>query len=191
MSINKLVTVENITNKSLAGIEECMNIGIRAWRIEDSQNLAKALNNKKIHDNLRDGLPFPYTVSDAESFISAMLSSDRDATYAWAITFDDIAVGSIGAFRKDNVHRLTAEIGYYVAEEYWGKGIVTRAVKLACQHIFDNTDIVRIFAEPYAHNVASCRVLEKAGFTFEGTLRKNAIKNGCLLDMNMYAIIKQ
>ena len=168
-----------------------MNIGIRSWRIEDSPNLAKALNNKNILDNLRDGIPFPYTVSDAESFISAMLSSDRDTTYAWAITVDDTAVGSIGVFRKDNVHRLTAEMGYYVAEEYWGKGIVTKAVKLACQYVFDQTDIVRIFAEPYANNAASCRVLEKAGFTFEGTLRKNAIKNGCLADMKMYAIIKE
>jgi len=168
-----------------------MNIGIRSWRIEDSPNLAKALNNKKILDNLRDGIPFPYTVSDAESFISSMLSADCETTYAWAITVDDTAVGSIGAFRKDNVHRLTAEMGYYVAEDYWGKGIVTEAVKLACRHIFAHTDIVRIFAEPYANNVASCRVLEKAGFTFEGTLRKNAIKNDSLVDMNMYAIIKE
>jgi len=168
-----------------------MNIGIRSWRIEDSPNLVKALNNKKILDNLRDGIPFPYTVSDAESFISTMLSSDRDTTYAWAITVDDIAVGSIGVFRKDNVHRLTAEMGYYVAEEYWGKGIVTKAVKLACSHIFNHTDIVRIFAEPYANNIASCRVLEKAGFTFEGTLRKNAIKNDNLINMKMYAIIKE
>ena len=168
-----------------------MNIGIRSWRIEDSQNLVKALNNQRILDNLRDGIPFPYTVSDAESFISAMLSSDRDTTYAWAITVDDIAVGSIGVFRKDNVHRLTAEMGYYIAEEYWGKGIVTEAVKLACNHIFNHTDIVRIFAEPYANNTASCRVLEKAGFTFEGTLRQNAIKNDCIIDMKMYAIIKE
>jgi RimJ/RimL family protein N-acetyltransferase len=167
-----------------------MNIGIRAWRIGDSQNLAKALNNKKILDNLRDGLPFPYTISDAESFINLMLASDRDKTYAWAITADGMAVGSIGAFRKDNVHRLTAEMGYYVAEDYWGKGIATNAVKLACKYIFDHTDIVRVFAEPYAVNVASCRVLEKAGFTFEGTLRKNAVKNGHLMDMSMYAIIK-
>jgi len=170
---------------------EFMTIGIRTWRIEDSQNLAKALNNKKIHENLRDGLPFPYTVSDAESFISAMLSADCERTYAWAITVDDIAIGSIGVFRKDNVHRLTAEVGYYIAEEYWGKGIMTKAVKQACHYIFENTDIVRIFAEPYAHNGASCCVLEKAGFAYEGTLRNNAIKNQCLIDTKMYAIIKE
>ena len=125
-----------------------MNVGIRTWRIEDSPNLTRALNNKKILDNLRDGIPFPYSISDAESFISAMLSSDRETTYAWAITVDDIAVGSISAFRKDNVHRLTAEMGYYVAEEYWGKGIATKAVKLACQYIL-----------PHRYNSYFCRTL--------------------------------
>jgi len=168
-----------------------VNIKIRSWNIEDAQNLSKALDNKNIHDNLRDGIPLPYKVEDAESFISAMLSADKDSTYAWAITVDDVAVGSIGVFRKENVHRLTAEMGYYVAEEYWGKGVMTEAVKQACQYIFTNTDIVRIFADPYDFNYASCRVLEKAGFTFEGTLRKNAIKNGQLVDMKMYAIIRE
>ena len=168
-----------------------MNIKIRAWNIEDAQNLSKALDNKNIQDNLRDGFPFPYTVADAEKFISAVLSADKDSAYNWAITLDDVAVGSIGVFRKVNVHHLTAEMGYYVAEEYWGKGIMTEAVKQACRYIFANTDIVRIFAEPYDFNPASCRVLEKAGFTFEGTLRKNAIKNGQIVDMKMYAITRE
>lgn len=165
-----------------------MNVKVRSWRIDDAQDLAKALNNKNIQDNLRDGLPFP---SDAQSFISAMLSADPDKTYAWAITVDNIAVGSIGVFRNSNVHRLTAEIGYYVAEEWWGKGVMTEAVTQACRSIFENTDIVRIFAEPYSFNVASCRVLEKAGFVYEGTLRKNAVKNGQFTDMKMYAIVKE
>ena len=93
-------------------------------------------------------------------------------------------------FRRDNVHRYTAEMGYYIAEPYWGKGIMTEAVSQMCAYIFEHTDIVRIFAEPYAHNSASCRVLEKSGFQFEGVLRQNAIKNGQSLDMKMYAIIR-
>ena len=93
-----------------------MNIKIRTWHIEDAPDLANALNNKKIQENLRDGLPFPYTVSDAEAYIAAMLSADCEKTYAWAITVDGIAIGSIGVFRKDNIHRLTAEMGYYLAE---------------------------------------------------------------------------
>ena len=106
------------------------------------------------------------------------------------ITYGDKVIGSIGVFRKDNVHRLTAELGYYISEPYWGKGITTKAVQLICDYVFANTDIIRIFAEPYATNIASCRVLEKAGFQYEGTLRQNAVKNGQILDMKMYAIFK-
>lgn len=151
------------------------DVQIRLWRMEDAQSLAKAINNQRVQDNLRDGLPMPYTISDAKDFISSMLSADTNNVFAWAIAVDHIAVGSIGVFRKDNVHRLTAEMGYYIDEDYWGKGIVTEAVKQACAYIFDKTDIVRIFADPYSFNSGSCRVLEKAGFTYEGTLRKNAI----------------
>jgi RimJ/RimL family protein N-acetyltransferase len=81
-------------------------------------------------------------------------------------------------------------MGYYIAEPWWGKGIGTTAVKEVCSYIFNNTDIIRIFAEPFAYNIASCRILEKAGFTFEGTLRKNAVKNGKVIDMKMYALVK-
>ena len=103
---------------------------------------------------------------------------------------DEKVVGSIGVFRKDNIHYCTAEMGYYIAEEYWGKGIMTKVVKEVCKYIFENTDIIRIFAEPFAYNIASCRVLEKAGFELEGILRNNAIKNNKILDMKMYSIIK-
>ena len=164
---------------------------IRFWRMEDAQCLATALNNKKIHDNLRDGLPFPYTVNDAREYISAMLDADKNQTYAFAITVKDQAIGSIGVFRQGNIHALTGELGYYIAEPYWGQGFGTRAVKQVCRYIFDNTDIIRIFAEPFARNIASCRVLEKSGFVCEGILRKNAIKNGNVIDMKMYALIKE
>ncbi|MDD3172512.1 MAG: GNAT family protein [Herbinix sp.] len=166
-----------------------MDCKIRPWLMEDANDLALALNNKKIHDNLRDGLPFPYTTKDAEAFIRAMLDSEKDETYAFAITFDDQVIGSIGVFRKDNIHSRTAEMGYYISEKYWGKGIGTSAVKQMCHSIFHNTDIIRIFAEPFANNIASCRILEKAGFICEGVLRKNAVKNGKILDMKMYSLI--
>lgn len=99
-------------------------------------------------------------------------------------------VGSIGVFRRENIHFRTAEIGYYIAESHWGKGIGTNALKQICQKVFETTDIVRIFAEPFSDNLASCHILEKAGFQREGTLRKNAIKNGQFKDMQMYALIK-
>lgn len=167
-----------------------MNCTIREWRMSDAADLAAALSNKKVLDNLRDGLPYPYTEKDGADYIGAMLAADRNDTFAFAITVDDRAIGSIGVFRQQNVHRRTAELGYYIAEEYWGRGIMTDAVKQVCEYVFTNSDIVRIFAAPYAFNTASCRVLEKAGFKYEGTLRANAFKNNEVVDMKMYALIK-
>ncbi len=154
------------------------------------RNLAAALSNRKIQDNLRDGLPYPYTVQDGTDYISAMLSADENETFAFAVTADGKVIGSIGVFRQGNIHRQTAELGYYIAEEYWGKGVMTEAVKQICEYVFDKSEIIRIYAEPFAHNVASCRVLEKAGFQYEGTLRSNAVKNGKVIDMKMYSLLK-
>ena len=147
-------------------------------------------DNKKVQDNLRDGIPYPYTEQDGVDFISAMLSADENDTFAFAITVDEKVIGSIGVYRQENIHRQTAELGYYIAEEYWGKGIMTEAIKQICQYVFQKSDILRIYAEPFAYNEASCRVLEKAGFQYEGTLRNNAVKNGKVIDMKMYSILK-
>ena len=163
---------------------------IRKWELSDATDLAAALSNKKIQDNLRDGLPYPYTEQDGTDYISAMLSADENETFAFAITVDEKVVGSIGIFRQGNIHRQTAELGYYIAEEYWGKGIMTEAVKQICGYVFDKSDIIRIYAEPFVYNAASCRVLEKAGFQYEGTLRSNAVKNGEIIDMKMYSLLK-
>ena len=163
---------------------------IKKWELSDAKELSAALSNRKIQDNLRDGLPYPYTEQDGADYISAMLSADENETFAFAITVDDKVVGSIGVFRQGNIHRQTAELGYYIAEEYWGRGIMTEAVEQICEYVFGKSDIVRIYAEPFAYNVASCRVLEKAGFQYEGTLRSNAVKNGKVIDMKMYSLLK-
>lgn len=167
-----------------------MTCKIRKWQLSDARDLASALSNTKIQDNLRDGLPYPYTEKDAVEYITAMLSADENETFAFAITIDDKVIGSIGAFRQGNIHRRTAELGYYLAEDNWGKGIMTQAVKQICNYVFDKSDVIRIYAEPFAYNTASCRVLEKAGFQYEGTLRNNAVKNGRVVDMKMYALLK-
>ena len=167
-----------------------MNYRIRKWKLSDAKDLAIALSNKKIQDNLRDGLPYPYTEKDGADYISAMLSADENDTFAFAVTADHKAVGSIGVFRQGNIHRRTAELGYYVAEEYWGRAIMTEAIKQICEYVFDKSDIIRIYAEPFAYNIASCRALEKAGFQYEGTLRSNAVKNGEVIDMKMYSLLK-
>jgi len=167
-----------------------MTCKIRAWRMGDAADLAAALNNPNIQNNLRDGLPCPYTEKDAGDYIDAMLRADKNATFAFAITVDDRAIGSIGVFRKDNIHSRTAEMGYYISERFWGQGLGTGAVKQTCKYIFENTDILRIFAEPFAYNTASRRILEKSGFRCEGIMRANAVKNGKVLDMTLYALLK-
>ena len=168
-----------------------MNCKIRKWKLTDAKDIAVALSNKKIQENLRDGLPYPYSEQDGIDFISSMLSANEDETFAFAITLDDKVIGSIGVFRQQNIHRQTAEMGYYIAEEHWGKGIMTEAVKQICDYVFKNSDILRIYAEPFAYNTGSCRVLEKAGFQYEGTLRNNAVKNGKVIDMKMYSLLRE
>ncbi|HMM30647.1 MAG TPA: GNAT family N-acetyltransferase [Clostridia bacterium] len=163
---------------------------LRAWQESDAADVVHAINNKEVLNNLRDGIPYPYSLADAESFIRSRLDVDKNEAFAWAITDNGRVIGSIGIFRKGNIHRLTAEMGYYLAEDFWGKGIATEAVREAVSYVFLHTDIVRVYAEPFARNLASCRVLEKAGFTFEGVLRKNAIKNGEILDMRLYSIVR-
>ena len=167
-----------------------MNCKIKKWELTDAGDLARALSNTKVQDNLRDGLPYPYTEKDGTDYISAMISADENETFAFAIVSDNKVIGSIGVFRQENIHRQTAELGYCIAEEYWGKGIMTDAVKQICKYVFDKSDIIRIYAEPFAYNTASCRVLEKAGFQYEGTLRSNAVKNGKIIDMKMYSLLK-
>lgn len=168
-----------------------MDCVLRKWRLTDAKDLAAALNNEKILNILRDGLPFPYTEKDAADYITAMLSADENSTFAYAITLDDRAIGSIGAFRQSNIHCKTAELGYYLAEEYWGKGIMTNSIKQLCNTVFKTADILRIYAEPFSHNIGSRRALEKAGFSLEGIMKNNAVKNGRVLDMAMYALTKE
>lgn len=167
-----------------------MECKLRQWKVEDAATLANSINNKKVQDNLRDGIPYPYTQKDAKDYINQMLEADQNEIFAFAIVVGDQVVGSIAVSRKDNIHHRTGELGYYIGEPFWGKGYGTSAVKQMCRYIFLNTDIIRIFAEPFAYNIPSCRILEKNGFTCEGILRSNAVKNGCILDMKMYSLIK-
>ena len=165
-----------------------MEIKLEKLDFKFAEDIAAALSDRRIRANLRD-LPSPYTVEHAREFISAMLS-DADTNFAYAITADGSFAGCITATRQQNIHSRTAEVGYYVIYGLWGKGIATRALQLLCKSIFENTDIIRLYADPFARNSASCRVLEKAGFIYEGTLRQNAIKSGVVEDMKMYSLCK-
>ena len=168
-----------------------MKVIIRPWETADAKSLAAALSNPHVLCRLRDGLPDPYTEQDAADYINAMRHADPNTTFAYAIDLDGSAVGSIGAFRQSNIHVRTAELGYYLAEEYWGQGIMTQAVNRLCEKVFAETDILRIYAEPFASNIGSRRVLEKAGFQLEGILKQNAVKNGRVMDMALYARVKE
>ncbi len=108
---------------------------IREWRTDDKYELARIINNKNILNNLRDGIPYPYTEKDAEEFINSVLSADKTKTYAFAITLNDKVIGSIGIFRCSNIHFRTAEMGYFIGEPYWGNGYATSAVRQACRYV--------------------------------------------------------
>ena len=162
------------------------DITLRRWRPEDAQELAAAADNFKIWLNVRDGFPHPYSLDDAKAFIGSV----GRLPGVFAIEIDGRAVGSIGYFPQSDVERLNAEIGYWLSEECWGRGIMSRAVKLLADHIFANTEIIRLFATPFAYNPASMKVLENAGFTKVGVLHNAAIKNNKIIDVHYYELIK-
>lgn len=165
------------------------DISLRSWEHSDAERLAIIANNKKIYDNLRDGFPSPYSIEDAKKFISD-LQQDNKQPKVFAIEYGSIVVGSIGVFLKEDIYRKNAEIGYYLAEEYWGEGIMTKAIKAITQYIFDNFDVIRVYAEPFARNIGSRKTLEKAGFRFEAQLKNNIIKNNVVEDSCIYAVLK-
>lgn len=164
-----------------------MKAVLREWKLSDAPSLARVLSNKSILDKLRDGLPYPYTEKDAAEYIGFILSLNPNDAFVFAIDVDGKAVGNIGAFRQSNIHCRTAELGYYLAEEYHSKGIMTSAVKQLCEKLFSETDIIRIYAEPFCTNTGSRRVLEKSGFQLEGIKKNNAFKNGEVIDTALYA----
>lgn len=168
---------------------------LRPWTLDDLDNLVKFADNKKIADNLTDAFPYPYSREDGVAYITAHhhdgeSHKDHAPGRVFAIEVDGIACGSIGIFPQTDVHRKNAEMGYWLAEEYWGRGIITGAVMQIIEYGFRTFDINRIFARPYATNLASQRVLEKAGMRLEARFEKSIFKNGQFLDELIYSILK-
>ena len=164
---------------------------LREWNIQDARPLAQAANNPKIAKNLRNVFPNPYTLDDAVWFINDCISHAGEKQINYAIVVDGQAAGSIGISVKDDVYEKSAELGYWLAEEHWRKGIMSNAVQMVCKEDFETFDIVRIFAEPFAGNAGSRAVLEKAGFRCEGTMQNGIFKNGELLSYCMYALLRE
>jgi RimJ/RimL family protein N-acetyltransferase len=160
---------------------------VRSWRMGDADALARHANNRKIWLNLRDAFPHPYTIHDARNFIKALRNRTPETTFAIAVNGE--AAGSVGFVLRPDVERVSAEIGYWLAEPFWGRGIVTEALAAVTDYAIATHKLTRIYALPFAWNTASCRVLEKAGYVLEARLRRSAIKNGLITDQMQYAFV--
>lgn len=168
-----------------------MNFLLRPWKTEDAEDLAKAADNPKIAANLRNVFPSPYTLADANWFINDCISKGDSHGFTWAIEADGKAAGGIGVTLLNDVYEKSAELGYWLSEEYWRQGIMSQAVQIICREAFRTFDIIRIFAEPFAHNSGSRGVLEKAGFTYEGTMRNGVYKNGQVYSYCIYSLLRE
>lgn len=163
-----------------------MKAKIRPWSLDDVEHLVKYANNPRVASNLTDGFPHPYTKADAERFITMAMSASP--TRIFAIDMNGEAIGGIGLHLQEDIYRNNAELGYWLAEPFWGKGIMTKIVREAVQYGFKHFPIERIYARPFGTNMGSQRVLEKAGFVLEAHFYKTLIKNGKLEDELVFAV---
>jgi RimJ/RimL family protein N-acetyltransferase len=163
-------------------------INLRCLHDTDQSRLAELCNNRKIWDNVRDFLPSPYTELNALEFIKRC--QEENPTVTFAIEYKGELAGCIGLVRQTDIYRLTAEIGYWIGEPFWGLGIATKAVGLITEYGFNQLELIRIYTGVFDFNIASQRVLEKSGFIFEGIFEKSVIKNGHILNEYRYAKLK-
>jgi len=157
-----------------------MKIVLRPWKKEDISLLTGIANNINVWNNVRDRLPHPYTEKDAQEWIDFTLF--KQPLTHFAIEADSLLVGSIGFLLKEDVYSKNIEIGYFIGENYWGKGIATEAIKQLLNLLIANYDVVRIYADVFENNKASMRVLEKNGFHLEAIHKKAVYKNKVFMD---------
>ena len=160
-------------------------VRLRPWSFADAPALVEYANDPRIAENLRDTFPYPYTQQDAEFYLCLMADQQRDLHLAFEV--DGVAVGSVGVHFKTDVRRRSAEIGYWLGQPYWGRGLATAAVQQVAAYVFAHFDVCRLYAVVFETNKASARVLEKAGFELEAVLRKSIIKHDQMLDSLLYA----
>ncbi len=164
---------------------DCGNCKLRSWHLDDVESLIKHANNRKIWLNLRDQFPHPYSKTDARNWIQTALTVRPETDFAMDV--GGKAVGGIGFRLQSDVERFSAEVGYWLGEEFWGRGIGTATLRAATQYALGAYRLNRIFALPFEGNICSMRVLEKAGYLRECRLRKSAYKNGRFVDQVLYA----
>lgn len=162
---------------------------VREWQEGDAGELALQANDRRIWLNLRDAFPHPYGLEDAKRYI-AMARGRRPATRFAVLSSGRIA-GGVGFTLHSDVERVSAEIGYWVGHEFWGRGVATAAVRAVTSYVFEAYEgMRRIYAVPFVGNAASARVLEKVGYSREGTMRQSVVKDGQVLDQWMYAVLR-
>ena len=164
--------------------ERCI---VRPWRARDAESLVRHANDIEVARQLRDRFPHPYSPSDARAFLAQVRAGEREERSSFAIEVDGEAAGGVGFSVGADVERYSAEIGYWLGRRYWGRGIATEAVGMVTRHLFDDWNLLRVFAVPFPENVASVRVLEKTGFVREGVLRSACVKYGQPRDQLLYA----
>jgi RimJ/RimL family protein N-acetyltransferase len=150
--------------------------------------LQRYANNRKVWLNLRDRFPHPYTSEDAHAFLSRIVEEKPETSFAIATSSE--AIGGIGLHLGADIHCKTAELGYWLGEPFWNRGIMSEAVTSFTHQAFREFDLERIYAVPFDHNRASARILEKAGFHCEGRMRASVFKNGEVLDSFLYARVR-
>ena len=168
-----------------------MNFELRDWKIGDGESIVKYANNPRIAKDLKDVFPHPYTLDDAHYFINQCIHRDESKQLIKAIVVDGEAVGSVGITVQKDISQKSGLLGTWLGEPFWGKGIVTEAIKKISEEGFEKLDIVRIYARPFADNIASRKTLEKAGYELEGILKKGVYKNGIVKDGSVYALVKE
>ena len=163
---------------------------LREWRLTDEAALARHANDRRVSIDLRDRFPYPYTAAHAAEWLGRNVGVTPATAFAIVEHGSDEPVGGVVLLRKDDVERISAEIGYWLGVSAWGRGLATDAVRAATAYAFGVLGLERVFAIANTRNKASARVLEKAGFVLEGTMRRAAIKEGVVLDQFVYAALK-
>ena len=162
---------------------------VRSWEWRDGEAIVRHANNRNVSINLVDRFPYPYTAADARNWLDSVIGFEPETNFAIDVAGE--AVGGIGFMLQHDVARRSAEIGYWLSEEFWGRGIMSEVVIAVTDHAFANYDLCRLYAHVFEWNGASARVLEKAGYQLEGRMRKSVTKDGQTIDQLMYAVIRE
>ncbi len=161
---------------------------LRSFLYGDAPSLARSGNNYNIARNLRDSFPHPYSIEHARAWIQHV--KEHESKTRFVIAYENEAIGEIGFVVQLDVHRYTAEIGYWLSENHWGKGIMGKAISWVSEYAFNDLGMVRLFADVVEHNTGSCKVLEKCGFQLEGVFRNHIYKDDEFFNQYVYALIR-